>query len=106
MTTGQPPEGTQAQTADTADPGAVPAVPPSPHLTPGGEFVSDKYPWCPTGFLALKFTDPNAWTSLLLYARMVEMEGPDHDRELVADIRTAVANAKAARIESSLGGVP
>lgn len=33
-----------------------------------GEFKSDKYPWCPAGFVPLKLTDPNARAVLKDYA--------------------------------------
>lgn len=61
------------------------------HLTPEQEFTSDKYAWCPTGFLALKFTDPLAWAPLLLYA--VSAHHNAGDTELAADIALAVRRA-------------
>lgn len=33
-----------------------------------GEFKSDKYPWCPPGFVPLKLTDPDARAVLKDYA--------------------------------------
>lgn len=38
------------------------------HLTADGKFKSDKYEWCPPGFLPLKFTDPMAQQFILEYA--------------------------------------
>ncbi len=29
------------------------------HIQIDGQFKNDKYDWCPTGFFALKITDPN-----------------------------------------------
>lgn len=45
-----------------------------------GEFKSDKYDWCPPGFVALKLTDPMAQDLLLEYAerrRSVDKEFAD-----------------------------
>lgn len=39
------------------------------HLTVTGTFQSDKYPWCPAGFVPLKLTDPAARDLLREYAR-------------------------------------
>lgn len=39
------------------------------HLTVYNEFKSDKYPWCPVGFVPLKVTDPMAYEPLLQYLR-------------------------------------
>lgn len=38
------------------------------HLTVTNEFQSDKYPWCPAGFVPLKLTDPMARGPLRDYA--------------------------------------
>jgi len=57
----------------------------SHHLTEDGQFKSDKYPWCPAGFIALKFTDPLAQKVLLDYADETK------DKELASDIRKALA---------------
>ena len=50
------------------------------HLTEDNKFKSDKYDWCPEGFLALKFTDPVARRSLFEYAMRTT------DQELAGDI--------------------
>lgn len=45
-----------------------------------GEFKSDKYPWCPKGFVPLKLTDPDARAALKLYAerrRSIDAEFSD-----------------------------
>ena len=39
------------------------------HLTASGTFRSDKYKWCPDGFVPLKLTDPAARDLLAEYAR-------------------------------------
>jgi len=56
------------------------------HHIVNGEFKSDKYEWCKKGFLALKFSDPNARDPLLLYADRTK------DQELSEDIKTACQN--------------
>ena len=38
------------------------------HLTVTNEFQSDKYPWCPAGFVPIKVTDPMAADLLSEYA--------------------------------------
>lgn len=38
------------------------------HLTVNGDFQSDKYEWCPEGFVPLKLTDPLARDLLATYA--------------------------------------
>lgn len=60
------------------------------HLTPDGQFKSDKYAWCPPGFLALKFTDPLARGLILKYADRIERTDP----ELAEDIYTAMRNTE------------
>jgi len=57
------------------------------HLNKDGKFKSDKYTWCPEGYLALKLTDPVAQRAILKYALETE------DEELGDDLREAVANA-------------
>lgn len=54
------------------------------HLIKDKKFKSDKYGWCPEGFFALKFTDPIAQESILLYADKTE------DEELAEDLREAI----------------
>ncbi len=61
------------------------------HLTISGTFQSDKYTWCPPGFLPLKVSDPMARDLLLQYAYLREMVDPEFAR----DLREAVTNAKA-----------
>lgn len=51
-----------------------------------GKFKSDKYGWCPAGFFAMKFTDPNAQPLLWKYAESIQ----DDDLELASDIRDAL----------------
>ena len=58
------------------------------HLTEDKKFKSDKYAWCPEGFLALKFTDPIAQEAILLYA------DETNDKELAEDLREAVKLAR------------
>ena len=58
------------------------------HLTEQKTFKSDKYPWCPEGFFALKFTDKIAQEAILLYAEKTS------DKELAADLREAVKVAQ------------
>ena len=50
------------------------------HLTSDKKFKSDKYPWCPEGFFALKFSDPIAREAILYYA------GKTKDAELAEDL--------------------
>lgn len=52
------------------------------HLTDDGNFKSDKYDWCPEGFLALKFTDHNARVALTVYAELIK----NIDHQLSQDI--------------------
>ncbi len=58
------------------------------HLTDKGVFKSDKYPWCPEGFFALKFSDELAQACLLHYADVTK------DEELSWDLRRAVKIAR------------
>jgi len=53
------------------------------HHIVNGKFKSDKYTWCPEGFLPLKFTDPLAREAILYYA------GKTKDSELSEDLITA-----------------
>ena len=39
------------------------------HLTISGTFQSDKYQWCPAGFVPIKITDPMAYFVLHDYAK-------------------------------------
>ena len=54
------------------------------HLTSEGTFKSDKYDWCPEGYLALSFKDPLAHDAIDLYAT--------EDEELSKDLKTALRN--------------
>lgn len=38
------------------------------HVTQDGDFQSDKYPWCPAGFVPLKLSDAAARDLLAIYA--------------------------------------
>lgn len=58
------------------------------HLTVSGTFRSDKYPWCPAGFVPLKITDPAARDLLAEYARRRGII----DGEFVRDLLEALAN--------------
>ena len=59
------------------------------HLTPENEFMSDKYKWCPTGYFALSFKDPLAWSAIEEYARTTD------DVELREDLLKALETAGA-----------
>ncbi len=56
------------------------------HHIINGKFKSDKYPWCPVGFFALKFSDPDARKALIMYAALTD------DDELTNDLITACHN--------------
>lgn len=51
-----------------------------------GEFKSDKYPWCPAGFVPLKLTDRMAQQLLWDYA----MAREETDGEFARDLRHAL----------------
>jgi len=56
------------------------------HLTVTDEFQSNKYTWCPAGFVPLKITDPMATTLLWTYAgRRREL-----DKEFSRDLEEAL----------------
>jgi len=59
------------------------------HLTVTNEFQSDKYPWCPTGFVPLKISDSLARDSLWDYAQRRRVI----DREFSEDLEEALAYA-------------
>ncbi len=63
------------------------------HLTVTGEFQSDKYTWCPAGFVPLKVTDPMAVDLLTEYARRRR----SIDKEFTRDLREALDNADGCR---------
>lgn len=48
------------------------------------DFLSDKYDWCPSGFMALKFSDPVARMALKVYAENTQ------DQELAEDILSVI----------------
>ncbi len=52
------------------------------HLTVTSEFQSDKYPWCPAGFVPLKVTDPMATTLLWAYAGRRRVVDKEFSRDL------------------------
>ena len=54
-----------------------------------GKFKSDKYAWCPAGFLALKLTDRAAQDLLWEYAQRHR----DRDPDLSDDLETALVAA-------------
>lgn len=58
------------------------------HLTITGEFQSDKYLWCPAGFVPLKVTDPMAADLLTIYASRRRSV----DKEFTRDLREALDN--------------
>lgn len=53
------------------------------HLTVSGTFQSDKYDWCPAGFVPLKITDPAARDLLAEYARRREPIDAEFPRDLL-----------------------
>lgn len=59
------------------------------HLTVTGEFQSDKYPWCPAGFVPIKVADPMAASLLFEYAARREVV----DKEFTRDLLEALNNA-------------
>lgn len=69
------------------------------HLTPEGNFRSDKYDWCPEGFFALKFTDPKAREAIAYYALICEEE----DEELGTDLLFALSSTKRDGEEAGAG---
>ena len=54
------------------------------HINKDGEFKSDKYKWCPPGFVAFKFTDELAWEPIMDYANRTK------DKELAIDLIVSV----------------
>jgi len=58
-----------------------------PHLTQRGVFESDKYDWCPKGFMPLKFTDKMAQPYIWQYAQ----DRREVDKEFQEDVHTALA---------------
>jgi hypothetical protein len=58
------------------------------HLTDEGEFKSDKYEWCPPGFVALKLTDKDAQPFLFGYAQVHRPRDRDFSDDLETALRT------------------
>ena len=56
------------------------------HFNKKGEFQSDKYSWCPPGFVPLKLSDPMAWIPLIAYAT----ERRKIDEQFAVDLFRAV----------------
>ncbi len=56
------------------------------HLV-GGEFQSDKYPWCKPGFVPLKLTDPDARYVLKEYAQRHRYRDANFSSDLWTAIR-------------------
>lgn len=52
-----------------------------------GEFKSDKYPWCKTGFVPLKLTDVDAQVALKPYAKFHRYRDPEFSDDLEEAIR-------------------
>ena len=59
------------------------------HLTVTSEFQSDKYPWCPAGFVPLKVTDPMATTLLWAYAGRRRAVDEEFSRDLEEALQSA-----------------
>jgi hypothetical protein len=62
------------------------------HLTISGKFQSDKYPWCPAGFLPLKLTDAKARDLLIIYANRRGLEDGEFGGDLLAALGVAFTN--------------
>ena len=60
------------------------------HLTESGDFRSNKYPWCPDGYLPLKIGDPMAREVLLDYADLRQRLDPEFSRDLREAVRGTV----------------
>lgn len=60
-----------------------------PHLDTNGEFNSNKYTWCRTGFVPLKITDPHAQPLLWHYAFLRSVV----DMEFAVDLQLALTRA-------------
>ncbi len=73
---------------DTQPPGREEFAKDRDHLTVSGTFQSDKYKWCPAGFVPLKLTDPAARDLLAIYA----VRRKPIDEEFPRDLIEALAN--------------
>lgn len=60
-----------------------------PHVTADGQFKSDKYDWCPPGFLPLKLSDRSAHQSIALYAMRRRKVDPDFSEDLLTCLTLA-----------------
>jgi len=58
------------------------------HLTEDGTFQSDKYEWCPAGYVPIKIEDPLARDLLAMYATRRQ----SIDREFCRDLLEALSN--------------
>jgi hypothetical protein len=62
------------------------------HLTPDGEFQSEKYDWCPPGFIPLKLTDRKARDLIWLYGERKKKEEPTFSEDLHQALENAGFN--------------
>lgn len=81
------------------------------HLTVTNEFQSDKYQWCPVGFLPIKITDPLAMDLLSEYAdrrRIIDAEFSRdlNDALLAADQTTTNRNPHARLLPVAAHTIP
>ena len=60
------------------------------HLTVSGKFQSDKYEWCPAGYVPIKIEDPLARELLAAYA----MRRQKIDGEFTRDLLEALSNSQ------------
>jgi len=79
------------------------------HLTVTNEFQSDKYPWCPAGFVPLKITDLMARDSLWNYAQRRRVVDSEFSRDLedaLLFVRNNVSEqAEPHKLEECLHGI-
>jgi len=61
------------------------------HINADGQFQSDKYPWCKSGFVPLKLTDPMAFSALWIYADQRKNVDPDFSNDLQQCLRKILA---------------
>jgi hypothetical protein len=72
------------------------------HLTADGDFQSDKYTWCPAGFLPLKLSDRSARDLLITYSgRRAHVDG-DFTRDLLEALQASPSEPGAAGIDAHL----
>ena len=71
--------------------------PGSAHLTVSGRFQSDKYLWCPAGFVPIKTTDPMAQDLLREYAKRRAAVDKDFCADLLAALPPEGEQAPATR---------